>query len=172
MSSGGAASSAKGTRYEQELTSTLRDLGFGALRIPSSGSATDEDLPDVLSGRNYTFPVEWDEFDKGQMLPSRLQTVSEAWAIEVKAGDATTLYVDEAEVNALIRFAGHFGATPYLGARFTTQGTPTTHYLVEPGNARITDGGHYGLPVNDIEDRASVKIHPGDEPDVEEVQDV
>ena len=85
---------------------------------------------------------------------------SAVWAVEAKAGRDTTLYVDEAEVAALRRFSERFGATPYLSARFTSQGSPTAHWFVRPENARLTDSGRYGLPVADIEERASMHFEP------------
>ena len=76
-------------------------------------------------------------------------------AIELKSGQATTLYVDADEVDALERFAARWGATPLLGARFTTRDSATETYLVSPNAARETDGGNYGLPRADTDDRAA-----------------
>lgn len=132
----------KGANYERELVRTLDALGFGALRLPSSGSATSRDLPDVLVGQ----PTE-----SGH---------ASLWAVEAKCGSDTTLYCSDAEVQALRRFAETWGATPYLSARFTSRSHPTAHFLVRPENARRTDSGLYGLPVEDIEDRASMRFEP------------
>ena len=137
-------SHAKGSRYERELVNRFRASEWGALRLPSSGSATDADLPDVLAGRGV----------------AQTLTRSHLLAVELKAGDATTLYVDEAEVAALERFADRWGATPILGARFTTQGSETHTYLVRPADARRTDGGNYGLPRADIDGRAEWLVTP------------
>lgn len=167
MSRGGSASAAKGTRYEGELVTTLQDLGFGVLRAPSSGSATDEDLPDILAGRSYR-PIGGLRLEREARAPRIGDRYSAAWAIEHKSGNDSTLYVKEDEVVALKGFAAAFGATPLLGARFTTQSSPTAHYLVKPENAHVTDGGNYGLPLSDIQDRASVIFHPGDDPELEE----
>lgn len=124
-----------GARYERELVDRLDASGWAALRIPTSGAGTARDLPDVLAGRS-----------DGATL-----------AIELKSGQDTTLYVGREEVAALERFADAFGATAYLGARFTTQASPTATYLVAPDDARETDAA-YGLPVADIEKRASHAI--------------
>ena len=148
---GGAASGARGSAYERELVRHFAAHGWGALRLPSSGSATTRDLPDVLAGRStgsgtiesYVDGNPWDS------VP-----LTEAWAIEAKSGKATTLYVDGDEVDALEAFARQWGARPLLGARSTRQGTPTEHYLLDPADARKTDGGNYGLPIDGIEDRA------------------
>lgn len=153
---GGAASSSKGSRYERELVNRFDAAGWGSLRLPSSGSATDRELPDVLAGRStgsgtiesYVDGNPWDS------VP-----LTEAWAIEAKSGKATTLYVDGDEVDALEAFARQWGARPLLGARFTTQASPTATYLVRPDDARgPTDAGLLGLPVVDIEERAYATV--------------
>lgn len=128
-------------RYERELVNILTDLEYGAVRIPTSGAATDRDLPDVL----YAQPTRNGDAD--------------AYAVEHKSGRDTTLYVEGSEVAALERFCAAFGAKPRLGARYTSQATPTSHYLVDPDDARMTDGGNYGLPTDDIDERAAVVFH-------------
>lgn len=140
-------SKAKGSVYERELVNAFDAAGWGALRLPSSGSAIDRDLPDVLAGRPVPVP------GRGKF--------TETLAIEAKSGKATTLYVDAVEVDALEAFARRWGATPYLSARFTTQGSATDHYLVAPEDARRTDGGAYGLPRVDAAERASVVVGSG-----------
>lgn len=136
----------KGAARERELVNRFRHAGWGALRLPSSGSATDRELPDVLAGR----PVP---------IPGRDGPFSTVVAIELKSGKATTLYVDDYEVDALRTFAQQWGARPFLAARFTSQGSGTETWLVPPDDARgPTDGGRYGLPQADIEDRAAVVV--------------
>ena len=138
--SGGAASGQRGSRYERELVGHFRDAGWGALRLPSSGSATARDLPDVLAGRANP--------------PNALgEQTTWLYAVEAKSGKASTLYVDGDEVAAIRAFADVWGATPLLGARSTRRGTPTAHYLVRPADARQTGGGNYGLPIDGIEER-------------------
>lgn len=138
-------SAAKGARYERKLVRLLDDTGYTALRLPSSGSATDRDLPDILAGE----PVEG----------SHGQRLSKAMALELKSGRATTLYVESEEVAALERFARGFGATPYLCARPTTRDSETAYYCVRPDDARLTDGGLYGLPIAELDDRAEVVFY-------------
>lgn len=140
---GGRKSGQKGTRYERELVTALHAAGFGSMRLPSSGSATKRELPDLLVGR----PMPDADHHTGR-------PTSFLWAIEAKSGDATTLYVKQSEVDDLTAFAERWGARPLLSARFTTNGTPTDHYLVEPDAARITPQGNYGLPVDDVAERA------------------
>ena len=134
----------KGSRYERELVNRFESVGWGALRCPSSGGGTDRELPDILAGLAldgpaYNFPL------------------SRALAIELKSGNSTTLYVDRDEVKALKSFAQSFGATPLLGARFTTQASSTDIYLVKPEDARMTEKA-YGLPLSDIEQRTHLRV--------------
>lgn len=142
MTKGGASPAQKGTAYEQELVNRFKSDGWGALRLGASGGGGDADLPDVLAGRPMS---DWD--------------YSIVWSIELKSGKATTLYVDAEEVEALRSFAQQWGARPFLGARFTTQGSGTETWLVPPGRARgPTDAGSYGLPVADVDERAAVVV--------------
>jgi len=134
----------KGSRYERELVNRFESLGWGALRCPSSGAGTDRKLPDVLAGLALDGP-------------SKNFPIARALAIELKSGKSTTLYVDKKEVYALRSFAQSFGATPLLGARFTTQASSTDIYLVQPEDARMTPKA-YGLPIADIEDRAYMRV--------------
>ena len=134
----------KGSRYERELVNRFESCGWGALRCPASGGATDRELPDILAGLALDGP-------------SKDFPISQALAIELKSGKSTTLYVDKEEVYALRSFAQSFGATPLLGARFTTQASSTDIYLVKPEDARMTPKA-YGLPISDIEDRAYMRV--------------
>ena len=134
----------KGSRYERELVNRFESCGWGALRCPASGGATDRELPDILAGLALDGP-------------SKDYPISRALAIELKSGKSTTLYVDKEEVYALRSFAESFGATPLLGARFTTQASSTDIYLVSPEHARMTPKA-YGLPISDIEDRAYMRV--------------
>lgn len=150
---GGAASGAKGAQRERELVNYFADAGWGALRLPSSGSATDRELPDVLAGRPREATPK-----AGWTHPKPVKTYTQSFAIEAKSGKATTLYVDASEVEDLRAFADRWGATPYLAARSTQQATDTCHYLVAPEDARMTPSGRFGLPIDDIEERASVRV--------------
>jgi len=135
--------------YERRLVTALSECGFAPMRAPASGSATDRDLPDVLAGRRVHRPESPDTH------------TSAAWAVELKSGKATTLYVDAAEVEALERFADVFGARALLGATFKRpNGSRTPIWLLEPADARLTDAGHYGLPEKGIEERAYARVLP------------
>lgn len=106
----------KGSRRERELANELDDKGFAVMRAPSSGSATERDLPDVFAGNGLTFV-----------------------AIEVKASSGDHIYIDEAEVDALAWFAEQFTAAPLLGIRFDY----CDWKFFEPANTYRTDGGNY-----------------------------
>ena len=109
-------SSTKGARLERELTNELDSLGFAVIRVPSSGSATQRDLPDVIAGNG-----------------------TDTYAIEVKASKAQPIYLDGGEVDSLEHFAERFGAKPLIGARFNRE--PWRFY--EPNECHVTDGGMY-----------------------------
>jgi len=156
-----------GPRYERELTNRLDRAGYAAVRAPTSGSATDRDLPDVLAGRPKGVPVlgEWREREYPDAGENDYieEVFSDALAIEAKSGQATTLYVAPEEVAALERFADAFGARALLAARFTTQGSPTAWFLCPPENCRRTEAGAYGLPVADMAERAEMVLEKGGE---------
>lgn len=111
-------SNAKGERCERELVTTLADAGWGVLRAPASGAATDRDLPDVLAGNGDRF-----------------------LAIEAKASGADAIYIDRSEIEALEYFAGKFGATPVVGVRFDRE----DWYFRDPAACHVTDGGNYRI---------------------------
>lgn len=158
-------------RYEREFVNTLAEAGYGAMRCPASGGGVDRELPDVLVSRPRAAPRECIG-DVGLTEQATIGndgtpygTLAEVWAVEHKSGKATTLYVESGdedergEVEELEQFAEWFGARPLLAARFKRQNTDRRHYLVPPENARMTDGGNYGLPECDIEDRAVAVVN-------------
>jgi len=135
-----------GARYERQLVTTYTSLGWGALRVPTSGSATDRDLPDVLTGRPHPDAAD--------------VATSEAYAIEVKATSQTTAYAGRDELDALNRFASAFGAQPLVAAYFKQQGgSRSRYYLVPPGELRMTDQ-HGGVPRATATDRAQYIAYP------------
>lgn len=139
-------------RYERELVNAFHAAGWGAMRCPASGAASERGLPDVLVGK----PIRVGPASHGE-------AASRPIAIEHKYTSSTTAYVDGDEVPPLREFASRFGAEPRLAVRFTSQASPTAHYLVKPEDARMTDGGAYGLPLDDIEQRATEVVRPDDE---------
>lgn len=130
-----------GDRYERHLTRAFFEAGMAALRAPSSGSATDRDLPDIIAGK----PVETDEGP----------TLSDVWVVELKTTSATTAYADSQEIEDLLAFAEGFGARALMAGKFKRPGgARSPFYLVEPEDCRRTDGGNYGVPSADAEERA------------------
>lgn len=114
-----------------------------AMRCPASGGATTRSLPDVLAAR----PL----YGVGE---ANVPLMAVAWAIELKCSSRTTAYADAEEIADLREFAAAFGARPLVAAKPKRMGKRTPFYLVEPDNCRITDGGNYGVPFNDAQDRA------------------
>lgn len=141
-------------RYERQLVVALgsddldpRDRRV-AMRAPSSGSATDRALPDVLAGHRI-----------GVAGPAP-EWVSEPWAIELKSTQSTTAYIDAAEVQALRGFCQLFGARPLVAGKFKRPGGGRSpYYLLTPDDCRITDGGNYGIPEDTAQDRAYATVY-------------
>jgi Holliday junction resolvase len=109
-------SNAKGDRRERELVNALDEAGFAVMRAPASGSATERELPDVLTGDGEVF-----------------------YAIEVKSSAGPPIYLDGAEIEALLFFARNFGAKPRVGVRFDRE----EWFFFHPGDLHVTDGGNY-----------------------------
>lgn len=147
-------------RYERTLVRALGDESLpehgpghrrAAMRCPSSGAATSRDLPDVLAGPGLT----------AACGNTALTVLALPWAIELKTGKATTLYVDGEEVEALRRFCQWFGAAPVIGAYFKRPGgSRSPYYLVAPPDCRMTDSGNYGVPEADAAERAFATVYP------------
>lgn len=120
-------SNSKGDRGEREIVNWLTDNGWAVVRSPSSGSATDRDLPDIIAG-NGTAHV----------------------AAEVKRLSDGPAYVEGEKVADLQAFAADFGATPYIAVKFdVSHGDPSYgedrpgFYFVRPKHCPETDGGNY-----------------------------
>ena len=111
-----ANSNAKGDRRERELVNALDDAGFAVMRAPASGSATERELPDVLTGDGETF-----------------------YAIEAKSSAGDPIYLDGAEIEALLFFARNFGAKPRIAVRFDRE----DWFFFHPGDLYTTDKGSY-----------------------------
>ena len=112
-----ANSNAKGNRRERELVNALDERGFAVMRAPASGAATERELPDVLAGNGDAF-----------------------YAIEAKSSSGDPIYLDNAEVYALVSvFAENFGAIPRIAVRFDRE----DWYFFHPDDVHQTDGGNY-----------------------------
>lgn len=84
----------KDDRLERKLVNKLDDAGCAVMRALASGSATDRELPDVLTGDGQQF-----------------------YAIEAKSSSSDTIYIDEREIENLTYVADNFGAEPLIGVR-------------------------------------------------------
>lgn len=111
-----SASAEKGDRREREIVNQLDSDGFAVMRAPSSGSATDRELPDVLAGDGERF-----------------------LAIEAKSSSGDPIYIDGGEVEDLEFFAQKFGAEPRIAVRFDRD----DWYFLRVEDMHETDGGNY-----------------------------
>ena len=106
----------KGASRERELVDMLWEEGFGVIRAPASGSATQRALPDILAGDGSTYV-----------------------AVEAKASAKDVVYVDGDEIDALREFSERFGARMRVGVRFNNE----DWYFFHPAALHVTDGGNY-----------------------------
>ena len=108
--------SEKGTNRERELVEMFWEKGFGVVRVPASGSATERSLPDMVAG------------DGDRYI-----------AVEAKSSGKNTIYIDGGEVDDLLDFCDRFGAKARIGVRFDRM----DWFFFHPGNLHYTDGGNY-----------------------------
>ena len=147
-----SASGRKGDRRERELVNEAGDRGLGAMRCPSSGSATTRSLPDVLIGT----PLELDS-GRGERV-----ITSATYAVEVKAKQrGEHIYLDEREVAELHEFADAFGARALIGVRYDYE----DWRFYRPDDLHRTDGGNYRVRYDDesaelFEWDALIAAHP------------
>lgn len=118
-----------GDAKERELVREIEGTdGWVAMRAPSSGSATDRDLPDVLAGSD------------GRTL-----------VVELKSSSGDPVYVPEAEVQALQRFAQAFGGEAWLACRWSSRSLQDgTFYFSRPQALYRTDAGTYRAKYEDM----------------------
>ena len=109
-----------GSDYERQLANELDQRGYHVIRAPSSGSATQRDLPDIA----YSKPGETPVF------------------LELKTTGQNVAYYTEDEVEALARFATAFNGHSRLCARFKGD---TNYYTLKPMNARRTDTNRFAV---------------------------
>lgn len=88
--------SKKGSLEERQVVKIFEENGYGAIRVPASGSRTNMDKPDVIAGnsRNY-------------------------YAVEVKSTKNNYIYIRPEQIEELVRFSAKFGAEPLVCAKFT-----------------------------------------------------
>lgn len=118
-------SNAKGNRRERELVNLLYDNDWGVMRAPSSGSATERELPDVIAGNAEYFYV-----------------------IEAKSSSGDPIYLTEEEVDALLFFAEKFGGYARVGARFDRE----KWTFFNPRALHRTPGDNYRVKQEDLPD--------------------
>lgn len=115
-------SSEKGDRWEREYRNQFREMpGFVAVRMPSSGSGTTQDLPDLHIWYNDGLSV-WQ------------------FAAEVKATrDNTSL--SDGEIEALCNYASTVGAMPIVMAHVDYTGD----YVFPIEDLHETPEGNYSI---------------------------
>ena len=119
-----------GGAKERELVREIEDVEhWTAMRAPSSGSATDRDLPDVLAG------------SAGRTL-----------VVELKSSSGDPVYIGQEEVQALQRFAQAFGGTAYIACRWSSRSLQdSTFYFSRPQALYRTDAGTYRAKYEDMD---------------------
>lgn len=130
-----------GSSYERELVGRLERARFAVMRAPSSGSATERELPDIRAIRDgYNEPY--------------------SWAIEAKANSRPLIYLDATEIDKLRTFAALGGHEVLLAGRWKQDHDTGWNqhndafdakawYLYHPDDVHRTgengDGGNYRL---------------------------
>jgi Holliday junction resolvase len=114
-----------GSDYERAFARLLDEQEYHVIRAPSSGSATQRDLPDIAFSKAGETPI----------------------MVELKTTGQKAAYFTETEVNALERFATAFNGVSRLCARYKQD---TRYYLYDPKDARRTPSNRYAVD-RDIE---------------------
>jgi len=136
-----------GAAAERSVVRIFDRAGWGALRAPTSGSATQRALPDVLVGR---------EAASGPLQPHHQRP----WAIEVKATSAPRVYLTNHESDDLTAFAERFGAEPMVCAKFKSRGgTRTAYWFVPLANTREA-GDSYAVDKDNARQQAIAVGYP------------
>ena len=106
-------SKAKGSRAERELLTMFWENNFAGYRAAGSGS-TPLPSPDLLVGNGKRY-----------------------LAIECKSLKTNAKYLEEAQINDLLKFSKIFGAEPWIGLRFNNIGW----YFIQPDRLKKTKNG-------------------------------
>ena len=106
-------SKAKGSRAERELLSMFWENNFAGYRAAGSGS-TPLPSPDLLVGNGKRY-----------------------LAIECKSLKSKAKYLEEEQIQELIKFAKTFGAEAWIGLRFNNLGW----YFIQPDKLEKTKSG-------------------------------
>lgn len=106
----------KGHSRERELVDMFWEAGYGVVRAPASGSATERPLPDLVAADGDSYV-----------------------AVEAKSSGGDAVYIDGTEAEDLIEFSRRFGAKARIGVRFDRE----DWYFFHPGDLHVTGGGNY-----------------------------
>lgn len=112
-----------GARYERELINIFDDAGYAALRVPSSGSATERELPDLHVGNG-----------------------EHTLAIEAKYCSGDRVYLKPEKINGLCWFSDRYNSVPLVAGRWSQD---TTWYFERPSELHMTDNGKYRIKRSD-----------------------
>jgi len=123
--------------YERELVNYLYDLRFAVQRAAASGSATENELPDVIGLRDGP-------------------RTHHLWAIEGKTSSDHHIYLPQEEVESLKDYADRGGLDALLAGRWKNDHDTgwnrwndeydvKAHYLFHVDDVYRTDSGKYRL---------------------------
>jgi len=90
-----SASNSKGSRGERDLCYYIGEREWTVIRSPTSGSATDREMPDALAANG-----------------------TQRWAVEAKSRSADRVYIDGEKLAGLLAVAADFSATALLAVKF------------------------------------------------------
>lgn len=93
----------KGTRVERELIDLLWSMGYAAVRVAGSGSSG-HPSPDILAGKD-----------------------GDRYAIEVKMRSNLPVYIEEEQIEELLKFSRIFGAIPCIAVKISRKGWRFLH---------------------------------------------
>lgn len=127
----------KGARYERATVNALYKDGWVVIRAPSSGSATDHELPDVIAGRGAVPLNELpnQESPRDGSLIRRLVG-------EVKYRSDGRVRVKDAKMAGLNEVANAFSAVPVIVCRWKGD---TTGYFVTPSGMDETRNRNFTI---------------------------
>ena len=144
-----------GSALERELVRLLDAHGYATMRAPSSGSATDRPLPDMIAARS--------PLDTGGQ--------QELLAIEAKANSEKHIYVPVSEVADLLEFADAGGFVAYLAARWKQDHDAgwsdgcTSWYLCRPQDCHRTEKSYRLTRPDDPDEWGGIVFSPDDTSD-------
>jgi Holliday junction resolvase len=121
----------RGTWAEQYVVNFLKDRGYQAFRIPSSGSGTKDYRPDVVAGRHM-------KYDEHRLI------------IEVKRTKNDYKYINRKSIDDLRSFAYSFNATPCICINFNKTYLWFFLQFDDDGKKNIRYDKEYGLTFDEF----------------------